>query len=65
MERARLLGDAHSTRFNDTGFDTILNRDQGFSTFTRLGANTGVPPRRLRSNPSNLIRVIPAKGGCK
>ena len=29
----------------------------------RLSGQTGVPRERLRSHPSNLIRVMPAKGG--
>src|SRR5436190_10442138 len=36
-------------------------RSPGLGSYTR---GTGVPPwRRLRSHPSNLIRVMPAKGG--
>jgi hypothetical protein len=29
----------------------------------RLSRQAGVPRERLRSHPSNLIRVMPAKGG--
>src|SRR5258708_40340543 len=40
-----------------------LSRPVGSRANARYSGLTGVPRVRLRSHPSNLIRVIPAKGG--